>query len=259
MGAATSTPLSEARAASASLPTNSRVAVVAGATGATGRWVVSELLNSNVVTKVVAVTRNDISDAKSVFQQVKSEEDYSKLIVAPADWKKMAEKPEDASLPERALETIKSAANGESCIAFCCLGSAPYTEESDYLAPTAFAHACKEADQSVGMSLVSAGGADPNSMIGYSKTIGRREEAFEGMKFDRLSIFRPAMLLRQDKQRMKEKIFLPMTPPKYRVDTRDVARAMVFDATHQAEEEGAKPSIYSNADIQATARVAAQE
>ncbi|KAF4725288.1 hypothetical protein FOZ62_005799, partial [Perkinsus olseni] len=208
---------------------------------------------------VVAVTRNDISDAKSVFQQVKSEEDYSKLIVAPADWKKMAEKPEDASLPERALETIKSAANGESCIAFCCLGSAPYTEESDYLAPTAFAHACKKADQSVGMSLVSAGGADPNSMIGYSKTIGRREEAFEYMKFDRLSIFRPAMLLRQDKQRMKEKIFLPMTPPKYQVDTRDVARAMVFDATHQPEEEGAKPSIYSNADIQATARVAAQE
>lgn len=60
---------------------------------------------------------------------------------------------------------------------------------------------------------MSSGGADPNSMIGYSKTIGRREEAFEGMKFKYLSIFRPAMLLRQDKQRMKEKIFLPLVRP----------------------------------------------
>lgn len=123
------------------------------------------------------MTRKDISDTKSVFQGVQSDEGYSKLIVAPADWKKMAEQPEDATLPERAVETvsstyivissyasstsrvlsgpqIKSAGDGKGCIAFCCLGSAPYTEESDFLAPSAFAHACKKADGNVGMSLV---------------------------------------------------------------------------------------------------------
>lgn len=56
--------------------------------------------------------------------------------------------------------------------------------------------------------LVSAYGAKPNSPIFYSKLKGQLEEAVKKLHFPHTTIFKPGMLERENTQRVGEKIFL---------------------------------------------------
>ena len=193
------------------------VAVVAGATGATGRWIVCELINRPECEKVFALTRSDINP-NDMFPSADKEKMETKLVVKKIDWSSL-----------KTSNSIHDFEGSKPTVGFCAMGSAPYTEESDYTLPVAFGNACKNAGVS-SMFLVSAVGSKAGSFFGYVDTLGRREEAFKGMNFQRLGIYRPMGMLRQDRQRTKESFFSFITPSSMLIDTREIAKVMVDHA-----------------------------
>jgi uncharacterized protein YbjT (DUF2867 family) len=108
------------------------------------------------------------------------------------------------------------------------MGSAPYTEESDFTVPVAFGKACKAAGVH-SMFLVSAVNSKAGSIFGYVDTLGRREDAYKAMGFSRLGIYQPGFLGRQEKIRFKE-YFQYIVPSSWTIDTRDLARVMIESA-----------------------------
>ena len=191
-------------------------AVVAGATGATGRWIVGELVNRPECEKVVALTRSDIKPEET-FPSADKDKIPTKLVVEKVDWERI----------KQTNELPKSATNGVS-VAFCAMGSAPCSEEADVVLPIAFGQACKKAGIE-SMFLVSARGASAGSWLFIADALGRREDAFKAMNFSRLGIYRPMMMDRQEKRRSKEILGL-ILPSCWVIDTRDIARVMVEHA-----------------------------
>lgn len=193
------------------------IAVVAGSTGATGRWIVSELINSSECTKVIALTRGEIENPGEVFSNANAENLQAKLTVQKVDWKQL-----------QSSETLPNTVTESPTIAFCAMGSAPYSEESDYILPVAFAKACR-GSQIHSMFLVSASTAKAGSWLGYNDTLGRREETFKDLGFNRLGIYRPGMMDRQEKRRTKELIGA-ILPGFLKIDTKDIAKTMMASA-----------------------------
>ena len=198
------------------------VAVVAGSTGATGRWIVRDLINSDKCSKVVALTRSDIPNPSATFAGADEAKISGQLVVHKIDWAHL----KNSNDFSPSLPSTPSAA-------FCAMGSSPFTEESDFTLPVAFGGACKKLG--VGsMYLVSSAGAKAGSWIGLLRTLGRREDSFKGMGFLRLGIFRPGMMERQELTRTKELIGR-ILPSRWVIDTRDVAKTMVASAGRMKE------------------------
>jgi uncharacterized protein YbjT (DUF2867 family) len=193
------------------------VAVVAGATGATGRWIVCDLVNNPSCKSVIALTRSDIEALGDVFPSADPELVKCKLIVKKLDFNLLKERGE-----------FTESFNPGPKVAFCALGSAPFSEDSDFVTPVAFGRACKAAGVE-SMFLVSAQGARAGSWIKYSDTIGRREDAFKALDFRRLGIYRSGMMDRQEKTRTKE-LIRHILPSFLVLSTKDIARVMVESA-----------------------------
>ena len=198
MGNETSLPLP----LTASASSRTYQAVVAGSTGASGRAVVGELLKDPKCVRVVALTRTVPSEKVDTSE---------KLIFSD-----FAEFPKSGDF----IANVPT-------VAVVAMGTAPWTEEADVTAPTAFGR--KAADFGVvKCALVSAVGASTGSMFGYVDAMGRREQAFQEIKFlEGLVIFRPKFLLRQEKMRTKEKFFEKISPDSQCIDTRDMAKVIV--------------------------------
>lgn len=157
-------------------------ALVIGATGATGKDLVSQLLNDKEFDEVDVFVRKPL-DIKS---------DKLKVHVVnfdnPQEW--------------------KDSVRGD--VAFSCLGTTLKTAGSkeaqrkvDFDYQYQFAKAAKEnnVDDYV---LVSAYGADPKSKIFYSKMKGELEDAVRQLHFNKITIFKPGMLERKDSDRTGE-------------------------------------------------------
>lgn len=214
-------------------PTDKKfVAIVAGATGATGRWIVGELFNNEKCTKVIALTRSDIKDVHKTFPSIDPNLQASKLVIHKVDFKKLSDSGE--FMPR--LPASPS-------VGFCAMGSAPYSEESDFTLPVAFAKTCKTAGVE-SMFVVSASNASAGSWFGYMDTIGRREEAFKSVGFKRLGIFRPAMIDRQELRRPKEMLGY-LLPSCWKIDSRVMAKSMVECAVRMKE----GIHVFSNSDM----------
>lgn len=198
------------------------VAVVGGSTGACGRWVVGDLVNDPNCIRVIALTRSEISDPASIFPSIDKEKISTKLSLHKLDWAKSHEAGEFVP-PLRDSPTI----------GFCAMGSAPYTEESDFTMPVAFATSAKKVGVN-SMFLVSAAGVKAGSWFGYIDTLGRREDAFKSVGFSRLGIYRPGFIDRQEKIRPKE-YFKYIMPSAYVIDSRDISKAMIQSALRMKE------------------------
>lgn len=198
------------------------VAVVGGATGACGRWIVGDLVNNSHCTKVIALTRSEITDPSSMFPSIDKDKIASKLNIHKLDWSKTNE----------AKEFVPPLSENPT-VGFCAMGSAPYTEESDYTMPVAFATSAKKAGVN-SMFLVSAVGVKAGSWFGYIDTLGRREDAFKSMGFSRLGIYRPGFIDRQEKIRPKE-YFKYLMPSSYVIDSRDISKVMIQSALKMKE------------------------
>ncbi|MGN7757380.1 NAD(P)H-binding protein [Chryseobacterium sp. 22532] len=157
-------------------------ALVIGATGATGKDLVKQLLSDKEFEEVDIFVRKpvDIQNDKLKVHVVNFEK--------PEEWK----------------DKVK----GD--IAFSCLGttlkdagSKEAQRKVDFDYQYEFAKAAKENDVE-DYILVSAYGANPTSKIFYSKMKGELEEAVKQLHFNKITIFKPGMLERKDSERTRE-------------------------------------------------------
>ncbi|MCY0968311.1 NAD(P)H-binding protein [Chryseobacterium wangxinyae] len=157
-------------------------ALVIGATGATGKDLVTQLLNDKDFDEVNIFVRKPLT--------IQNE----KLKVHVVDF----EKP----------ELWKNSVIGD--VAFSCMGttlkdagSKEAQRKVDYDYQYEFAKAAREnnVDDYI---LVSAYGANPHSKIFYSKMKGELEEAVKQLHFNKITIFKPGMLERKDSARNGE-------------------------------------------------------
>ena len=159
-------------------------ALVIGATGATGEFLVDELLaDKNYTTVTIFVRRPTGKQNPKLVEHVinfSSPETYKDLIVGD--------------------------------VLFSCLGTtlkAAGTKENqwkiDFEIPAAFATFAKENGVS-SIVLLSAFGASSESKVFYSQIKGKLEDKIARLDFEQYIIFRPGLLLRAGSDRLGEKI-----------------------------------------------------
>lgn len=157
-------------------------ALIIGATGATGKDLVQQLLNDSDFTEVHAFVRKNMT--------VK----HPKLTTHTVDF----DQP----------ESWKNLVKGD--VVFSCLGTtlkdagskeAQYKVDHDY--QLHFAKAAKE-NGVEDYILVSSYGANPKSKIFYSRMKGELETAVKNLHFEKITIFKPGMLERKDSERTGE-------------------------------------------------------
>lgn len=157
-------------------------ALVIGATGATGKDLVNQLVNDKDFEEVNIFVRKPLS--------IQNEKLKTHVInfENPEEWKDLV----------------------KGDVAFSCLGTtlkAAGSKEAqrkvDFNYQYEFAKAAKEnsVDDYV---LVSAYGANPKSKIFYSKMKGELEEAVKKLHFNKITIFKPGILERKDSERTGE-------------------------------------------------------
>jgi uncharacterized protein YbjT (DUF2867 family) len=159
-------------------------ALIIGATGATGKDLIPILLQDPAYTEVVLFVRRPTGQAHKKITEIITNFDH----------------------PGRVAEQI----TGD--VLFSCLGTtlkAAGSKEAqrhiDYDIPLKFAQIAKSND--VGsVVLLSAYGASPTSNVFYSKLKGQLEQALNQLKFPKIIIFRPGLLLRKDTDRAGEKL-----------------------------------------------------
>ncbi len=151
-----------------------RKAVVVGATGLVGGYVVRELLVQKEYNRVMVMGRRPL-DIK-----------HPKLEQALIDW----EQPQKAAFAFEGVDDV-----------FCCLGttmkkagSKEQFRQVDLDYPVLTAQLGKEAG-AVQMLAVSAMGADPDSRVFYNRTKGEAEEALAAIGLPALHLFRPSLIL----------------------------------------------------------------
>lgn len=157
-------------------------ALVIGATGATGKDLVNQLLTDKDYDEVNVFVRRPLT--------VES----PKLKTHIVDFEK----------PEKWKDLV----NGD--VAFSCLGTtlkAAGSKEAqrkvDYDYQYNFAKAAKE-NEVEDYILVSSYGANPKSKIFYSRMKGELEQSIKALHFNKLMIFQPGMLDRKDSERTGE-------------------------------------------------------
>lgn len=211
----------------------SRSAIVLGATGATGRQVLSQLLESKEWGKVTTIGRRELPG--------EPENDKLHHYVVP-DFDKLDETHADKwaghDIVFNCLGTTRSQAGGaENFVRF----EVDYTRKAADLA-------AKVGIKS--FSVVSAQGANPNAWyvnwlhpLLYVHTLGMKEEVIKNAShggFDRVSIFRPGMLNRLMGD-WHENV-LNLLGLGLRVD--DLARAMIRDAETDVPTAKEKPLVF---------------
>jgi uncharacterized protein YbjT (DUF2867 family) len=150
------------------------IATVIGSTGLTGSFLIRQLLADSAMTKVISVSRKSLNISNATLTEV--------LISDLAD-----------------LPSIQSEIRGD--LYFCCLGttikaagSRENFEKVDHAAAVAFAKIAKAHD-ATSFILVSAMGANTNSLFFYNEIKGRTENDVKTLELRSLIIFRPALLV----------------------------------------------------------------
>jgi uncharacterized protein YbjT (DUF2867 family) len=150
------------------------IATVIGSTGLTGSFLVRDLLADSGITKVISISRRSLNISNSKLTEV--------LISDLAQ-----------------LPSVQSTIRGE--LYFCCLGttikaagSKENFEKVDHAAIVDFAEIAKAHDAR-SITLVSAMGANANSMFFYNRVKGRTEDDVKALGLRSLIIFRPALLV----------------------------------------------------------------
>jgi uncharacterized protein YbjT (DUF2867 family) len=159
-------------------------ALIIGATGATGKDLVTILLQDPYYTEIVLFVRRS------------SGMTHPKLVEILTDFDK--------------LEEVAEHIQGD--LLFSCLGTTRKAAGSkdkqwhiDYEIPLQFAEIAKKRGVP-GIVLLSAYGASATSRVFYSNIKGKLEDSIAGLSFDQYIIFRPGFLLRRHTDRPGERI-----------------------------------------------------
>jgi len=160
------------------------IALVIGATGATGKDLVQQLINDAYFTEIRLFVRRSV-----VYEDPKV-----KVVMVDFDQ----------------LENFSDEISGD--ILFSCLGttlkqagSRENQWEIDFDIPYVFGKIAKK-NKVATCVLVSSYGASPDSYVFYSRMKGTLEEALEILNFNHLIIFRPGSLIREGSDRFGEKV-----------------------------------------------------
>lgn len=163
-------------------------ALIIGATGATGKDLVTLLLNDNAYSEVHCFVRKPLALT------------HPKLHAHVVDF----------DTPEAWADLL----HGD--VAFSCLGTTLAVAGSkeaqwrvDYDYQYAFAQQCK-ANGVPTFVLVSAAGAIAQSKLFYNRMKGQLEDAVKALEFTRLLIFQPSVLVRKGSDRKGEQFGLKM-------------------------------------------------
>lgn len=162
--------------------------IVIGASGATGRSLVSQLLSSEEV------------GAVAVWVRRKSFEDHPKLVQEIVSFERLADYADKIN----------------ATVAFSCMGTTLKTAGSkdaqwriDHDYQLEFARLCLQRKVRT-FVLVSAMGANANSKLFYNRMKGCLEDEIKKLPFERLIIFQPSLLIRHPSNRPGEKFFVGM-------------------------------------------------
>jgi uncharacterized protein YbjT (DUF2867 family) len=218
-----------------------RVALLAGASGLTGAHVLDALLNASDFSRVIAVTRRPL------------QREHSRLANRIVQF-----------------DRLETQLQGTVCdVALCCLGSTRARAGSreafrevdvDYVVAFARAALAARAQRFV---VVSSAGANPSTRSFYLRTKGEMEEELEGVGFAALDILQPGPLLgwRHEMRPLElaAMVFMPLMNPfltgnraAYRgISARTVAAAMV--GSTRSGRKGVQR--YLNPGIQQLARI----
>ena len=157
-------------------------ALVIGATGATGKDLVSQLLTDKGYDEVNVFVRRPLAVENPKLKT------HIVNFDKPEEWKDLV----------------------KGDVAFSCLGTtlkAAGSKEAqrkvDYDYQYNFAKAAKE-NEVEDYILVSSYGANPKSKIFYSRMKGELEQSIKALHFNKLMIFQPGMLERKDSERTGE-------------------------------------------------------
>jgi uncharacterized protein YbjT (DUF2867 family) len=185
----------------------SRIALLAGASGLVGGYVLDALLDAPDFGRVYAVTRRPLGR-------------------------------EHPRLANRIVqfEKLESQLKGLTCdVAFCCLGTTMKQAGSerafrqvDFDLVLAFARAARAA-QAQRLVVVTSALANPDSKNFYLRVKGEVEQALEALKFPSLDILQPGLLLGMRKQmrpaELAAMVFMPLVNP-FLIGTRMPLRAI---------------------------------
>lgn len=159
-------------------------ALIIGATGATGKDLLAILLNDPDYEEVLIFVRRHTGIVHPKLKEVLT--DFDKLF------------------------EVLDAITGD--VLFSCLGTTLKTAGSkdkqrhiDYEIPLKFAEIAKKKGVAE-LVLLSAYGASPQSKVFYSKIKGELEEKAKALAFEKLIIFQPGILLRENTDRLGERI-----------------------------------------------------
>lgn len=196
-----------------------RKALVLGASGLTGSYLLEMLLESEVYSQVTIYVRNSLGRS------------HPKLVEQLINF-----------------ATIESWTNADDV--FCCLGATIKTVKTreaftlvDLYAPLHIAKLQLSAG-SKRFLVVSAAGANPKSSVFYNKTKGRLEESLKQLNYSSIYIFQPSFILgpRKESRWLEELgIFfalkaIPIMRGRFKkyipVHAKAIARSMTYFATH---------------------------
>ncbi len=194
-----------------------RTALVFGATGLVGSFVLEELTNLEIYSKIIVFSRSEITVTSNKINLVQD--------------------------TLESLNNIAGQMKGDDL--FCCIGttikkagSREAFKRVDLELPAKIAEQASK-NKVKNFVVISSIGADSSSRNFYLRTKGEMEKTVQGYQFEHIIIVRPSLLIGQRKEfRFGEtiaKIIAPLANPflrgklrKYRsIHARDVARAMI--------------------------------
>ncbi len=225
-----------------------KTAIVIGATGLVGGFLVKQLLASGSYDTIYQIVRHA---AKSTNNNQSAQGSLKNIVI-----------PNFANLEQALAGLDLNGADAFSTLGTTLkqAGSKDAFKQVDYGYNLSFAQQVKK-QGARHFLLLSATGADANSFIFYNKVKGQLEDAVKQAGFEQLSVFHPSLLIGQhgDKRMLEgigqhvfnaAKSLLPPTWAFRPIEAERVAQAMCMIAS-QSLAKAAKPAtkIYSNADL----------
>ncbi|KAK8839298.1 hypothetical protein M9Y10_032231 [Tritrichomonas musculus] len=194
--------------------------IVIGATGASGRELVDELLNSPYYSTITIPVRRKIDRWENL-----PKEKADKLIV------KIVENLDFLFDEAQFKETISTDIQYNTL--FCCLGSRVGRGEEefrkvDFTYPVKACEICEKL-KIPHFSLISAGNAKTSSMFLYCRVKGEAEDEIMKKDVQYISIMRPGIILDRDNDKRTSETFMAWVPFVAKISTKDIAKALLYD------------------------------
>ena len=155
-------------------------AIVIGATGEVGKAIVKELVQRTQFEKVTLIVRRHMD-----LPSPETDENYKKIEQKIVDYEKLSESADAFKGHQVGFSALGTTRAKSGAAGF-------YRVDHDYVVESAKLTkdgGCKH------FHLISSGGANKNSSFLYFKTKGEADDDVSKMGFERLSIYRPGLLL----------------------------------------------------------------